>query len=274
MNALSCDEIVRAHVQDLGARFACYEDGERLWVVSPYTYPDSDLLEITVRALDGNRVRLSDLGETLRHLAAGGFDPRGTPKGEYLLSEILKQHHITLDRGMLVRDAPAERLGSAMHDILTACLAVAHLSYLSRAARPATFPEEVAQLLAQHHAAFGLGYEEQGLSGKKYKIGIHVRGQLRDGLIQPLAPASISSRTQVVNANFRLWSDLDNHRWKATLLDDRLTAWPDPDVTLLRKVSKVYRWTLDIDEFVQDLEAVQPASNAIWADAPSPDPHP
>ncbi len=242
MMAPSCRELVEAYLLHQDQRFHCYETGGRLWVVSPYLYPDGDLIEVAVRPHDAE-VTVTDLGEALRHLGKVGFDPAVSPKADYLLTEVLKQQGAELDRGMIVKRVPRERLGEALESVLAACLGVAHVGFLAAAARPATFPEEVGQLLSARGLYFETGYREAGRSGKVYRIHFRLGRFRRVGLMQVLAPTTPGGMTAAVNATFRLWSDLENSRWRATVLDDRRLAWRPADVNLLQRVSAVYRWT-------------------------------
>jgi len=60
----------------------------------------------------------------------------------------------------------------------------------------------------------------------------------------------------MVNATFRLWSDVPNERWRATLIDDRTVEWLREDILLLEGVSQVYRWREDERDFRRALMAV------------------
>jgi hypothetical protein len=241
---MRCEEVVRQHLDALGSRFSCSERDGRLWVVSLYSYPDGDLVEVSIRELASGEAAVTDLGETLRHLATHGFDPRTTSRGQYLLGEIVKQHDVQLERGMLTKRVPALEVGAALQDVLTASLAASHLLFLSRGYSPATFLEEVGQFVAErginvvpHH------YEIGQVTQKKYPIDMYVPGRERDGLIQALSPTTRAGSIPMVNATFRLWSDVPNGRWRATVLDDRLVEWRFEDLVLLRGVSDVYSWT-------------------------------
>lgn len=44
----------------------------RLCIVTPFIYPDDDLIEVFVEELDGGTIRVSDLGETSRRMATTG----------------------------------------------------------------------------------------------------------------------------------------------------------------------------------------------------------
>ncbi len=261
MSTPACSTVINEYLKDLGGRFSCHDEDGHLWVVSPFSYPDSDLVEINVGILRSGEVRVSDLGETLRHLSDLGFDPRGTDTGRYLLSEIAKQHEIDLDRGMISKRVPMESIGKAVQEVLTACLSVSHLVFLSRGFRPATFTEEVSQLLAGESVYYETRRVEVGrLTGKKYLIDFYLHGSQKDGLLQALSASTLAASTGKVNATFRLWSDVPNGRWRATLIDDRAFDWRREDVRLLGEVSDIYPWSSSISAFKRDLSQFRTAA--------------
>lgn len=243
MSTLDCADIVNSHVAGLAKQFHCYQDGERLWVVSPYVYPDQDMIEIAVQPVSGGEAVVTDFGETLRHLADLGFDPRSTKHGEFLLSEITKQYQVRFERAMLFKRVPLKDIGSAMQDVLQACLATGHLVYLGRGYQPATFEDEVHHFLLNQDFKVDMNHMERGKSGKAFKIHFYIRGVVQAGLLQTLSTVTPAGMTQQVNAAFRMWHEVPNSRWRATLLDDRSLSWKSEDVSSLQTVSSVYTWT-------------------------------
>lgn len=256
MTTPTCDDVIQAHVRHLGSQFSCYEEDSRLWIVSPYAHPDRDLVELTIRA-EGDGLQISDLGETFRHLASVGADPRSTSKGEYLVSEILKDHGVELRQGVLAKQASRDDLGEAFQDVLSASLAVSQLVFLSRGFRPATFEEEVSQYLAQQNIAAQPSHVERGRTGKAYRIDFYATSREHELLLEALSATSTASTTSKVNAAFRLWSDVSNDRWRATLLDDRTAAWRTEDIALLEAVSTVYFWSAKDETLAAQLRQFQ-----------------
>lgn len=114
----------------------------------------------------------------------------------------------------------------------------------------------MSHFLTEHKVPYRADHRETGLSGRAYRIGFVINGLTREGLVQTLSPAQRSGATSMVNATFRLWSDVPNHRWRATVLDDRQVDWHVPDVALLRRVSEVYLWTDRDTSFAADLHAL------------------
>ncbi|MHB8577655.1 MAG: hypothetical protein ACYDCQ_20270, partial [Dehalococcoidia bacterium] len=131
-------------------------------------------------------------------------------------------------------------VGDALNDVLAACLAIAHLAYLSRSYRPATFVEEVAQFLTEHGLPFTPKHEEQGLTGKRYTIDFRLPRPGSDALLQAIPSAKSTAR---INATFRLWSDVRNSRLRVSILDDTQDEPRAEDLALLGTVSEVFTWS-------------------------------
>jgi hypothetical protein len=257
MSITHCEQLVSQYVRTLGEQFACGMSNGSVWLVSPYTFSDGDLIGISVLPLHDGRLRVSDLGETLRHLANYDFDPLATPKGQYVIAEILKQHHVDLDRGMITRIAASEEVGQAIQDVLTASFKIAQLIFLARHYRPATFDEEVAAFLASRQFDFRPRADEIGRSGKKYTVDFVVQGRTKHSLLQALSPASPSGVYSSVNATVRMWLDLpaNGHR-NLTLLNDRQIGWKSADVNILSQVSDVFLWSQHGDGFLEILTEI------------------
>jgi Domain of unknown function DUF1828 len=278
-----CEQLVSEYVRTLGEQFACGTSDGSVWLVSPYTFSDGDLIGISVLPVHDGWLRVSDLGETLRHLANYDFDPLATPKGQYVIAEILKQHHVDLDRGMITRIASSEEVGQAIQDVLTASFKTAQLIFLAQHYRPATsnqdeeeatflaspspsqrasaaptkFDEEVAAFLVSRQFKFRPTVDEIGRSGKKYTVDFVIQGRTRLGLLKTLSPASPSGVYVSVNATLRLWLDLpaNGHR-NLTLLNDRQISWKPADVNILSQGSEVFFWSQQGDRFLEVLTEI------------------
>jgi hypothetical protein len=245
---INCSAALTSHMDFLSSQYSCEPQGDGwISIVSPYTFPDGDLVEIELREI-GSEIRLSDRGETLRHLATIDFDPRSGIASTNLLMDILKQHRVELVHGTLQKQVATEAVGEATHELLMACFAVGQLIYLSRGYTPRTFQEEVAEALTEYRVRFETGHKETGTSGKVYPIDFRFIGEKREGLMQTLSPARPEGMTIRVNSTFRMWSEIPNHRWRSSLIDDRYLSWRDTDLTSLRNVSDVYLWSERDDE--------------------------
>jgi len=262
---------VQEHLQYLDEHYSCYDDGEgRLWVVSPFAFADRDLIEVSVREISGCRFRVSDLGETLRHLAAIGFDAFSDENAEALISEISNQHQVHVDEGVISKVSTADSLGGAIHEVISACVATSNLTHLMResrlrmaADRNALFKVELSKFLSELHLPLTRPRLVKGSSGQRFKLDFVIEGSMV-AYIKGLSPAKATYTRQTVDRLFREWSELRNGQWQATVLDDRVVKWVTPDVVTLQKVSDVFFWTergafqeVLVSRFKEDIERVR-----------------
>lgn len=281
MSVTPCEQLVSEYVRTLGEQFACGTSDGSVWMVSPYTFSDGDLIGISVLPVHDGRLRVSDLGETLRHLANYDFDPLATPKGQYVIAEILKQHHVDLDRGMITRIAVSDEVGQAIQDVLTAAFKIAQLIFLARHYQPlpvneeATavvasstpdrrasvdhtwFDDDIAAFLKSRRVDFHSRIDEIGSSGKKYTVDFVIQGRTKHGLLKAISLASRRGLHSSVNSTVRMWLDLpaNGHR-NLTLLDDQPISWKTTDVNILSQGSEVFLWTQDRDRFQKVLTEI------------------
>jgi hypothetical protein len=281
MSVALCEQLVSQYVRTLGEQFACGTSDGSVWLVSPYTFSDGDLIGISVVPLPSGRLRVSDLGETLRHLANYDFDPLATLKGQYVIAEILKQHHVDLDRGMITRIAASEDIGQAIQDVLTASFKIAQLIFLARHYRPvpvnqeattvavsstperrasvdhARFDDEIAAFLKSRRVDFHSRIGVTASSGKKYTVDFVIQGRTKRGLLKAISLASRRGLHSSVNSTVRMWLDLPaNGRRNSTLLNDQQISWETADVSILSQGSDVFLWSQRGDRFLEVLTKI------------------
>lgn len=257
----TCESLRTSHVQFLETRVDCREQGERIWLMSPYTRLDGDAVEVFARDQDDGTVAVSDLGETLRHLASFGYDPRETVNGRYLLTQIAKQYRVDVDpAGIIYKVIRPDDLGEATHELVTASLSIGNLIFLARAVRPATIHEEVSQFLKAADVAFRENAKVSGRTGKPYTVDFLLTGTKGEGVVKAISASTTSGATGGLNATFRALYDIDAS-WKATVIDDRVRSWREEDLALLRGIGQVFRWSEDQEAFTDALGDFAIATN-------------
>lgn len=241
---MECAEIIERAIESLRLGFKCIPSDRRICIVTPYLYPDNDLVEVFVEEIGPNRVRVTDLGETLRHLESLGVDVLASSKRRFLLEQITKRIHVDIQRGKLEREGSAEDIGSLLMDVIAAAQGVADLIYTSKAYEPATFPEEVSIFLSEHKIEHEKRPAVFGTTGKKYWASLRLDGKrAREILVEAMSPSQETAMTTTVNRVFRMWSDVDENRTKVSLLNDVDYLWKPEDTALLKRVSIVQTWS-------------------------------
>jgi len=241
---LSCAEVARKYVETLSDEFRCLPLERRLRIITPYLYPDNDLIEVFIEEPTPDRVRVTDLGETLRHLHAQGFDMSNTPKRKHLAETIASGTGVDVVRGELVKEGTIDELDELLFDLLAAARGVSDLIYTSRTYEPALFTEEVGRFLQEHQVHYEAKVKLTGQTGKTYTIDFRLPE--RNKYLHTLSPGQIASLQPVVNRVFRIWSDCNGElgrRSKVSFLNDVDFEWRQPEVALLERVSIVGYWS-------------------------------
>lgn len=101
---MECSEIIEKAIKALKLGFKCVPYETRMCIITPYLYPDNDLIEIFVEEISGNKLRVTDLGETLRHLESVGLDLLASRKRKFLLEQISQRLHVDIINGKLEKE--------------------------------------------------------------------------------------------------------------------------------------------------------------------------
>jgi len=239
---MRCEEIVRSYIDTLKGEFECVSTEGWLRVVTPYLYPDNDNIEIFIKEISPNLIRVSDLGETIRHLHSQAFDIYSTPKRKFLFESLVSRSNLNITDGEMYRDISPKQIGEAIFDVIMASKAVGDLIFTSRAYEPALFVEEVASFLKEKQIKFEPKVSVQGATGRKYRVDFKIFNH-RASYLQTLSPVSKVGMKPKVDATFRMWYDFNGQFQKISVLNDIDFPWREPDVILLEKVSKIILWS-------------------------------
>lgn len=242
---MECSDIIQKAVEHLKESFRCIPGNERICIVTPYLYPDNDLIELFVEDIGVDKVRVTDLGETLRHLESIGLDLLSSRKRRFLLNQIAQRIHITVNNGRLEKEGTVQDVGSLISDLAESARSISDLIYTSKAYEPATFPQEVSVYLNEHKIEHERNYKLTGSRTEGvYKVDIYIDGKRSSPiLVDTLSPPQESAIKTTVNRTLRKWFDINGHRTKISLLNDIDYTWRDDDLKLLSDLSVVYIWS-------------------------------
>lgn len=237
---MNCETLVRSYLTNIQANFSCQMADGRLKVITPYVYPDNDLIEVCVEELAEGRIRVTDLGETTRHLHTQGFDVFASPKRKFVADTAASRVGAVLENGVISKEGKSEEIGGMLLDVIVAARGVADLIYTSRAYEPAPFVEEVAEFLKEHEFPFDRKAPVRGASGREYRVPFRVKQTI---LLQPISAEFQRALKPRVDATLHMWVDIDRKSQKFTLLNDVDFTWPEPDIQILSRFSKLFRWS-------------------------------
>ena len=241
---LSCEEIAKQYLATISNRFTCEPMDNHLRVITPYLYPNNDLIEVFVQERPPGTVRVTDLGETLRHLHSQGFDAAIRPQRRDMVEVIASTTGVDVVFGQLTKIGPFAELGDILFDVIVAARGVSDLIYTSRVYEPATFVEEVGQFLQDNGLDYDSSVKLTGQTGRRYAVQFMLhRGPV---YLEPLSPRHASRSRAQVNSVFRMWSDCNGGLGKdrkITMLNDVDVRWRPDDIALLGGVSTVLNWS-------------------------------
>lgn len=241
---MECSEIIEKTIETLRLGFKCIPSERRICVITPYLYPDNDLIEVFIDDMGANNFRVTDLGETLRHLESVGLDLLGSRKRRFLLEQITQRLHVNNRNGKLEKEGSADEIGSILVDVTAAAHAVSDLIYTSKAYEPATFIEEVSLFLSEREIKHDKNYKVLGETGKTYRVSLRIDGSRpAEILVETLSPPQETAMTATVNRALRKWFDINGSRRKISLFNDIDYIWKDEDKALLQRVSVIHNWS-------------------------------
>ncbi len=246
-------EIIKQATGHLESSFRFIQSEDRLCIITPYLYPDNDLIELCVEDIGEGKVRVTDLGETLRHLESQGLDLYSSRKRRFLLNQIIDRIHININNGRLEKSGDIQEIGALITDLAESAHTVADLIYTSKAYEPATFPEEVSNFLTDNEIEHQRNFKVSGSkTDSNYKVDIYIE-RANPFLIDTLSPPSESAIKTLVNRTFRKWYDVNGKRRKISLLNDIDYSWRDEDITLLSEFSIIKKWSVK-EHFISFLQ--------------------
>src|SRR4030043_292488 len=115
---MQCNEVIEKYINGLKEGFKCIDSEKRLRIITPYIYPDNDFIEIFVEELANGFIKITDLGESYRHLHTQGFDISISPKRKFLAETIASRVNVEISGGKLFKICLTNDIFTSMHDII------------------------------------------------------------------------------------------------------------------------------------------------------------
>jgi len=239
---MECKEIIEKYISGLKEGFKCIPSEKMLRIITPYLYPDNDLIEIFVEEINSNRIKISDLGETFRHLHSQGFDVYSSPKRKFLVETIASRLNVKISNGKLISIIEKDKIFDAFFDIITVSRGISDLIYTSKTYEPGTFFDEVKDFLEENEFKYKTKVKIKGTSEKDYIVDFEIlNGKV--SYLQTLSPKNIYGVKGKVDATVRMWLDFNEGFKKISLLNDIDFLWKEPDLKILNRVSNINFWS-------------------------------
>ncbi len=242
---VQCRTIKDMLQKQLSPLFDCREEAGRLVVVTPFEYPDGDLMEFYVTQ-EGENLVVSDLAETLSTLAAYRFEVESTPKRRKLFESVVNGLGVHYFQGEIrVPISSENEIVPALLRLSQAALRTSDLLFTSRFGAGTTFKEEVEEYLTEKQLPHQTDYRASGRSGQLYTVDFYIERR-QPILLEALSTASSGYAEQIVNRAVRMWYDLrrvDGRFGYATVLDDSENVWREQHIEILSSLSELVVWS-------------------------------
>ena len=215
-----CAQVVQSYLTHLESDFKSIESDFGCVIVTPFTRPDGEYIEIAIEPLPHDRVRLTDMGDTLGYLYVNGMTL--SPSLVDSVRHISQPYRVTLDGSAFVVQAERHReFGDAMHRMIQTILSATEMIQKRRPTADAHFDSAVESLFATHNT-YDTNYEVNG-QREPHTVRFHVDSG-RKLLIQPLSPGNENLALAWAERWAYRFGDIRAHddSWRMfAILDDR-----------------------------------------------------
>ena len=118
-----CADLVNEYLGSLRSSFEVISDNDKCILITPFTRPDGDYVEIEAETLPDGSLRFSDMGESVAFLHVSGLKLSRTIIDD--VRRVAKMNDVGVERYELeARSLPGES-GEAIHNLIQTALAVA-----------------------------------------------------------------------------------------------------------------------------------------------------
>lgn len=216
-----CQQIVSSYLNELQEEFEVSDSRNGCYIVTPFTRPDGEYIEVEITMETDGRIRITDMGDTLGYLYVNGL--RLSRKTLDNTKDICKQFDVSLVRSELVSVPHLEQdFGEKFHRFLQAVLSVTSIIQKRRPNARIQFDDEVESLIIYSGVTYDVGYTVQGFRAS-HTAKFHVNSG-RNILIQPIAASTESTAFSWAERWAYRISDIRQHStdWRfVAVLDDR-----------------------------------------------------
>ena len=233
----ACAQATSSYLEHLSRDFSVSIDASRCYVLTPFSRPDGEAVEVQVERRADGWVGISDMGDTMGYLYLNGLTlSRSTIESAH---RICAGFAVTLDRNVLTVDAKSRTVGDALHRLIQAILAVTDLVQLRRPMNRVQFNDEVESLIISSGVTYDVDYSVAG-QRQRHTVKFHVDSG-RNLLVHPVSAAKQSAAYSWAERLAYRFGDIKSgsSHWRfAAVLDDRghrAEAWLAPTLVPIRE---------------------------------------
>ena len=221
-NTSACIGVVNKYLERLSSDFNATPSDNGCFLLTPFSRPDGEGIELELETLPDGNIRISDMGDTAGYLFVNGLT-----MGKAMIDRakfISRCYGVSFEGGPLIIETEPESAGDALHELIQAVLAVTDLIQMRRSTKPriAPFDYMVESLIKHSATTYDTAYQ---VSGKRetHTFGFHVNSG-RSLLIQPITAANEDAAHAMAERwAYRFYDVIQsNEIWRPyAVLDDR-----------------------------------------------------
>lgn len=232
---LTCKDIVRNYIEYVTDGLECRTEGRFTVISTPYLYSDGDLIELFVEQY-GDKVRISDLGETARKLAVVNFN-WNTSRARALFSHIINSTGVGSSKGILyVILGKNDNIGGRIADLIQAVQQTDNLLFTVQGYAARGFRDDVEEYLRKEGFEPELNYEIEGESGITWRVHFHLNHG-SNVLLKALSATSKGGAKHHATTTYTTFSDIKRKYSKvirSIILDDGSPIWEADVISLIQ----------------------------------------
>lgn len=260
MSKANCNDLLQIVTHAFHNKFSVVSLDSDCVLVTPFLNSDAAPVEIYVEKT-GDLIRLSDEGEALNQLFAGGLTIEKNPRYMSQIQLIAELNEVQFTGSELNVHSTEERLSDDVCRLANAIQAVSFLIYKRSHRQYPKFEDEVERLMMVHEVKYESAYDVRGYANT-HVIPFYVNSN-RNVLVEPLTASSISSARNKAKQVAYKWSDLrrkfgDDYKY-TVIIDDAQSKhreiWSDQEAqsALVSYSTSVFSWTDERSAFIDTL---------------------
>lgn len=140
---------------------------------TPFIGAFNDSIDIYAQK-KGNKLILSDNGETMANLELQGLNFQGSKKRKYILETILLNYGIKNQSDELIIESNLEKFSQAKHNFLSAIIEINDLYVLSKHNVASVFKEDVRNYLEEKNIIYTPDFISKGTTGLEFNFDFQI----------------------------------------------------------------------------------------------------
>ncbi|MBM7624745.1 DUF1828 domain-containing protein [Sporohalobacter salinus] len=239
-----CEKAINNYIKFIENNFSCKEKNGQIFIVTPFTLPDNDIIELKIEPLNNEEILLSDNCLVYDYLFFSGIEIENSSRRKRILNNKCRQYNVKFEKGELKITGNYEKIETYINKLINAIQEISLLTYTSRRIKKSSFKSEVSNFLNENKINYKQDYPFDGYS-KEHKIDFFVKSKELEkvNLIQTINENSISiSKVEKIAFAFSDIKRKNKYVNSISLIEDKNKNWTETQINILKSYSKLIKW--------------------------------